>query len=218
MSKLETGGGVLNNALPHILAIVETLSGARVVQATGEARIHYRQAPVIDGIHDFRDWLKLADTTTLGQAEAMRWKDCDADNFFTAELELKNQDVSVGARISYDACESNADVASYIRLVGAKATLTIDELFFVRSISLSRSTNSQPEKLKVPDHYGKMLDFPGNWIQKRWSAAVRQFVNDVKGTDFQPYLTFEDGWRYQAIIESIRNSALHTTRYPGTRY
>ena len=41
-------------------------------------------------------------------------------------------------------------------------------------------------------------------MQRKWCALARDFVADVRGEPHQPYLTFRDGWRYQAAIDAIR--------------
>jgi hypothetical protein len=38
----------------------------------------------------------------------------------------------------------------------------------------------------------------------RWAALARDFVADICGEPHEPYLTFEDGYRYQVMIEAIR--------------
>ena len=47
----------------------------------------------------------------------------------------------------------------------------------------------------------------GPSIGVKWAALVRDLVADINGTTHEPYLTFHDGWRYQAAIDAIRSGA-----------
>ena len=51
-----------------------------------------------------------------------------------------------------------------------------------------------------------MLPQIGDDIQNKWAGLIRDFVADVEGRAYTPYLTLFDGWRYQIAIEAIRES------------
>ncbi|MAE19899.1 hypothetical protein CMK12_13395 [Candidatus Poribacteria bacterium] len=55
MLSLEEGGGILNNAGPHLLGILETISGGQLARVMGQCRVLISQAPVVSGLHDHRD-------------------------------------------------------------------------------------------------------------------------------------------------------------------
>jgi len=45
----------------------------------------------------------------------------------------------------------------------------------------------------------------GDEIQNKWAALSRDFVADIRGESYTPYLTFRHGWRYQEAIDAIRS-------------
>ena len=50
--------------------------------------------------------------------------------------------------------------------------------------------------------------------QRAWNALARDFVADIEGRDHRPYLTIEDGWRHQEVIDAVR-AAAGWTRLPA---
>jgi len=42
--------------------------------------------------------------------------------------------------------------------------------------------------------------------EQNWRYLIRELVNDIKGEEVQPYLTFQEGSQYQQIIDLIREN------------
>ena len=62
------------------------------------------------------------------------------------------------------------------------------------------------EELSVPQELQDDLPQIGDEIQNKWTALVRDFLADIEDRPHEPYLTFQDGWRYQIAIDAIRAS------------
>ena len=62
------------------------------------------------------------------------------------------------------------------------------------------------EELSVPQQFSDVVPRIGDDIQNKWVALVRDFLADIQNRPHEPYLTFQDGWRYQVAIDAIRAS------------
>ncbi|HEV2124148.1 MAG TPA: hypothetical protein VGW38_15400 [Chloroflexota bacterium] len=69
---------------------------------------------------------------------------------------------------------------------------------------------STPELLPIPQRLLDALPHVGDDVQNKWCALACDFITNVRGEPHQPYLTFYDGWRYQAAIDAIRADIWHT--------
>jgi hypothetical protein len=58
--------------------------------------------------------------------------------------------------------------------------------------------------LPTPQRLLDALPQVGDDTQNKWVAFTRDFVADIQGEPHDPYLTFRDGWRYQAAMDAIR--------------
>ena len=64
---------------------------------------------------------------------------------------------------------------------------------------------NEREPLPIPSHLLAALPQVGDEIQNKWAALSRDFVADIRGEPYAPYLTFHHGWRYQEAIDAIRS-------------
>lgn len=202
VDRLDTGGGALNNVLPHFLAMLERILGSRVASATGEARVLRRRAPVVEGFHDFR---QLANMTPSAEDTArLAWRECDADGAFSTLMRFVAPTVGATAVqvcivLNIGAHESAS--ATNWRFYGSTGTL-VGEGFF--SLTVYQQTGSERAPLPVPSRLVNAVSQIGDTTLNHWTALAQDFVADIRGEPHEPYLTFNDGWRYQEAIDAIR--------------
>lgn len=198
------GGGILHNALPHWLGILQRVLGGNVQAAVGEARVIRKSAPVIPDIHDFR--LRGALRPTPEEAEKLEWRDCDSDNGFTALLRFGTHDADHTAQVSISATGHPAVWPPHgWRFNGTKGTLQADG-HFSYTVKLHRAGDpaDQWEELPVPQRILDSHPQVGDEFQRKWTALARDFVGDLTGQPHGTYLTFHDGWRFQETFDTIR--------------
>jgi predicted dehydrogenase len=203
---LASGGGILNLGMTHLLGMLETLTGSEVVKASGEAHVLRRQAPVVPNLHDYR---QLRQTTpTPAQAEAMEWRACDAEHVFSALLTCASPaphapEVRAYAHVNWMAGSKAPNNGWY--LYGDQGTLVGDDF---RTFQVYRYTNTSTESelLPIPPRLTATVPQVGDRVQNHWTALAQDFVRDIRGETHEPYLTFRDGWRYQEVIDAIRES------------
>lgn len=200
---LASGGGMLNNGLPHLLGIWATLTGGEPVRVMGEARVLRDRAPVLPGIHDFREWRAKAGSITPEMAETLEWRPCDADGAASALLRFTSPQGEVNVSFLIGPGIAAPQEAGGMRLYGESGTLVADGLF---TYAVSRvEAGREPEALPVPLRLLNALPAVGDGEQNKWCALARDFVADIQGQAHSPYLNFRDGWRYQEAIDAIRS-------------
>lgn len=181
---LEQGGGLLNGQLPHLLSILERVLGGALTGASGSAEFAIDRAQVVPGLHDFRDWGKVEIPA------GAPWRACNADTAYTAQLTIAGVPVTL---------RSGPSEHGELRLIGERGTLVGEgELAF--RVTLAGEMLPMPERLR-----GTLPSLDGN-CQDRWAALARDFLADIRGEPHAPYLTFRDGWRYQAAIDAIHQA------------
>jgi predicted dehydrogenase len=218
-----TGGGLLSNAFPHWLAILHTLAGGEMERVMGEARVLRHRAPVVEGLHDFRDRAKA--TPTPAAAERLEWRACDAENAFSALLRFKAADANTVAGDGkaepvggVEPAGAGREVAVSLSVSGALAAWPpngwrlhgdagslIAEGQYSYAVFRQAKPGAEREPLPVPPAYSAALPRAGDEFQNKWAALARQFIADVRGEPHEQYFTFRDGWRFQEAIEAIRS-------------
>ncbi|WP_308636276.1 Gfo/Idh/MocA family protein [Paenibacillus silvisoli] len=202
---LAAGGGFLNNALPHLLGILSSVTGGVPLRVTGEARVLRERAPFVTDLHDLR--LSYAHTPTAEEAEKLEWRACDADGAFTALFRFR----SAGGTEIPVTLMLNTGVAATaepprMTIYGESGTLTVTGLLWSGiTIARLRAGGGEPEILPVPQRLVDELPAVGDSVQNMWCAQAGDFVADIKGEPHRPYLTFRDGYLYQQAIEAIRH-------------
>jgi predicted dehydrogenase len=212
--QIASGGGLMHNAFPHWLGILMTTTGGELRRAVGEARVLRHRAPVVPEIHDFRE--RGARTPTAAAAETLQWRPCDADNAFSTLLRFAVPDGNGAAPGAAPEREVQVTlVASGARATwppngwrfhGETGSLLADGQFGYE-VTLKRSPAGPAEALPVPQRLLDDLPAVGTEFQNKWAALARDFVADIEGHPFRPYLTFRDGWRFECAVDTIRTGA-----------
>ena len=207
MNSLGHGGGVLNNGLTHQLGMLERMTGMKVVAAVGEARAFPWEAPVVPEIRDFRVWMRKE--LTPEEASKFEWRVCDAENEFSALFKLtcsgsdSENSVLVTMRTDPDVPMNMPTGGSYF--YGSNGTLHVGGRRVLGPLTLYNMSGVS-EELSVPQQFSNTLPRISDDIQNKWVALVRDFLADIQNCPHEPYLTFQDGWRYQVAIDAIRTS------------
>ncbi|MCJ7552087.1 MAG: Gfo/Idh/MocA family oxidoreductase [Anaerolineae bacterium] len=209
MDSLALGGGPLNNAIPHLFAIVERILDSQVTRVTGHAVPSRDRAPVVTELHDFREvWGGKPTEEELADCE---WRPCDAEgsNTLLAEIQPTGSD---GPPIRLTAVMGFSVLAAWpppgFRIYGDAGTLASEGFVDPHSIRLWTDPQGEPTVLGTPQRLKDALphfeDDGGAHVLGKWAALARDFVADIEGKDHTPYLTFHDGWRYQVAIDAVR--------------
>ena len=213
MADWRSGGGRLNNGLPHDLAILSAVIGGDPLRAMGRARTVRRELPVLPGLHDIRQ-ARAAGALTPEAAARLERRPAEAERDVAALLEFAGPEGPLPvAVISGPGTPAPGDVEGW-RLYGESGMLLArrEGGRFSYTVSLVREGREEP--LPVPERLRAELPQVGDDEQNKWCALARDFVADIRGEPHRPYLTFRDGWRYQVAIDAIRQGS-GWTELPG---
>lgn len=204
-STVATGGGFAGQ-FPHILGILGRITGADVRRVAGVARRGEGpgRAPVVPGMHDFREIFTKAPTAE--EAARLEWREVDVETTCAAllcfgPLDASGREVTVSLTASY---ETPAPWPPHgMRLHGTEGTL-IAEGYGEYAVSRLRNPKAEREQLPVPQRLVDDVPRVGTPVQNKWAALAREFVADIRGEPHQPYPTFYDGWRSQEVFDAVR--------------
>jgi predicted dehydrogenase len=202
-STVATGGGPINNFFTHMLPIFELVAGGEVVRVVGIASQTHHQVPVMPSWVDERMRVRPEIYPPMEELALFEWRTFDAETDFTALLALQSANGTIP--LSAHIVERSAVEwpPNGIRIYGTEGALLADG-YASWKVSLLRGRTGVPEELPVPERLQQELPQVGDEPENKWAALARQFVADIRGEPFVPYLTFRDGWRYQCISEAIR--------------
>jgi len=204
-SVLASGGGILNNRLPHILGSLERIMGGPWLHVMGEARHWDHQAPVIPEVHDLRQ--VYGKILKPAEAAGLERRECDSDYAFSALFQFASPtpgEPEVRVSIAKNYTLAGPAGSNGWTFYGSKGSLVGKGRFPPPQLQLE-TPGSEPRILPIPQ---RLLDaFPNvsDGTQGRWVALAQDFVADILGRSRGPYLTFYDGWRYQEAIDAIRS-------------
>ena len=207
MNSLAHGGGILNNGLTHRLGMLERMTGMKIVSAVGEAKTTLRKAPVVPEIRDFRVWRNRE--ITREEASKLEWRVCDAEWDYSAFFKLRTPETSDTENSILVTMRTNPGVPTHTPtggwyFYGTHGTLVGSGGHILSPLTKHAGETSQ--ELPVPQTFTDDLPLIGDDIQNKWVALVRDFLADIENRPHEPYLTFQDGWRYQIAIDAIRTS------------
>jgi hypothetical protein len=158
-------------------------------------------------IRDFRVWTRKE--LTLEEASKFEWRVCDAENDFSAFFKLAPPETSDTENNILVTMRTSPGVPTHSPTGGWYFYGTRGTLFGKGGHVLSPITKhigETTEELPVPQALTDALPRIGDDIQNKWVALVRDFLADIQNRPHEPYLTFQDGWRYQVAIDAIRAS------------
>jgi predicted dehydrogenase len=183
--------------------MLEKILRGKLRAVAGEARVIRKKALYVPDIHDYREF--LSKQLSPEEAANLEWRTCDADHAFSALLQFgsslsgSEETIPVFVRVNLFA-PAPASINGWY-FYGDKGTLVGEGLF---SLSVSKHLGSEVEPLPTPPRLLAELPQVGDDAQKKWTALARDFVADILDRPHEPYLTFQDGWRYQVAIDAIR--------------
>ena len=207
MSSLAHGGGALNNGLTHRLGMLERMTGMKVLSTVGEAKTAIRKAPVVPEIRDFRVWRREEITTEA--ASTLEWRVCDAEWDYSAFFKLGDPETAdtenniLVTMRTFPGVPTHTPTGGWY-FYGTHGTLVGRGGHILSPIT--KHVGEMSEELPVPQILIAGLPRIGDDIQNKWVALVRDFLSDIEDRPHAPYLTFQDGWRYQIAIDAIRGS------------
>ncbi len=204
--RVAQGGGRLSNNFTHKLSIVETILGCRIWSVMGEVRNDMKRAPKGERVHDFRkrDVLALDEDVP----EGTEWEKVDSEWSYLAvgRFRLPQRDADpVTALFKHGGLQPRKQPDS-IAVYGSDGALFIEGAYAQGPMFFKRKSRASEWK-EVPlsaEVKAWTLDVQPA-AERNWAALIREFKADIESRAHEPYQTFDDGWRYQVIVDLLRN-------------
>ncbi|MBH0057908.1 Gfo/Idh/MocA family oxidoreductase [Pseudoalteromonas sp. SWXJZ94C] len=205
----EDGGGRLNNNFTHMMSIVTSVVGEKILSIMGEVRDDLGKAPIVEGVHNFktrRDFIPQDINDP-----SLKWGESNVEWSYNVlaqlESEFAKKPVSVMFKHGGLHPRFNED---HIVFYGSKGAIYIKGHYGAGPLYLYGENNGGDhkewlEQALPADIAADVPDVEGD-TERNWRYLIRELVNDIKGEDVAPYQTFKEGSQYQQLIDLIRKN------------
>jgi hypothetical protein len=183
--------------------VLHVLDG-KIVAVNGEARNDMPVAPVVEGVHDFRE--REAFAPDAEGASGIEWREANSEWSYTvlARIETKKalrQPVSTLFRHGGLHPRFHEDSMAFY---GSEGALHIQGSYAQGPLYLRRRGDEMWSERPVPAAILAGLPDIEDNTQRNWTHLAQEFVADIRGEGYSGYQTARDGWIFQEVIEAIR--------------
>lgn len=211
--RADQGGGRLNNNFTHKLSIVEHMLGGYAESVTGSVRNDMHRAPVVSGVHDFRERRKFAPDSA--EDPNIVWKTTDVEWSYTVQAQMSS---SVATRQPVSALFQHSGLQprfypDHITVYGSDGAIHLEGHYGQGPMYVRQ--DGEWAKCTLAQHVADGLPKETDSTLRNWTMLARSFVADIRGEPVAPYQTFVDGMHYQQIIDAVRNGTRWTRRVEG---
>lgn len=200
--QLDQGGGRLNNNFTHKLSVVEHVLGGRITAVAGTTRNDMAQAPVVDGVHHFRE--RHAFAPESADDPNITWAEGDAEWSYTvmAKISAERTSQPVSALFQHIALQPRFH-PDHITFYGSEAAIHIEGHYGQGPLYL-HPQRGEWQEVPLPKHIVSAQPDIADDTQRNWTILAQAFVADIRAEGNGSYQTFRDGWIYQEVIEAVR--------------
>ena len=210
--RAEDGGGRLNNNFTHMMSIVTSVIGEKILSIIGEVRDDLGKAPIVEGVHNFktrRDFIPkdLNDPS-------LKWGESNVEWSYTvlAHLESPIATKPVSVLFKHGGLVPKFQ-ENHIVFYGTHGAIFIDGHYAMGPLRYF-GENKEWKELPLPKDIaenqpkveGDTIDSFVKDTERNWHYLAREFVKDIQGEPFEPYQTFKEGSLYQNLIDIIRQT------------
>lgn len=198
----EDGGGRLNNNFTHMLSIVTSVIGEKILSITADLRDDLGEAPIVDGVHNFKTRRELIPKNLADPS--LKWGKSNVEWSYTILANLQSDyaanPVSVLFKHGGLHPRFNED---HLAFYGSKGAIYIKGHYGSGPLYLYGADKQWHETPLPAAIAADVPDIEGD-TERNWQYLIREFVNDINGKSVPPYQTFKDGSRYQQLIDILR--------------
>jgi len=205
----EDGGGRLNNNFTHMMSIVTSVVGEKILSIMGEVRDDLGRAPIVEGVHNFKTRRDFIPEDI--NDPALKWGESNVEWSYNvlAQLESEFAQKPVSVMFKHGGLHPRFN-EDHIVFYGSKGAIYIKGHYGAGPLYLYGESNGGDAKewLEQPlpnDIAANIPDVEGD-TERNWRYLIREMVSDIEGKDVQPYQTFKEGSQYQQLIDLIRKN------------
>jgi predicted dehydrogenase len=204
--RIDLGGGRLSNNFTHKLSIALRVLGGKLLRINGETRNDMHVAPVVDGIHDFRERDNYAPDPE--NDPDIKWEPVDAEYSYTAMAAIQpsaEHRMPVSALFKHGGVQPRFQQEDSVDFYGSDAAIHIDGAYAQGPLFLKERKGDWKRIDPSSQLLSTIPDIEDD-TQRNWTQLAREFVADIQGDGYSGYQTFKDGWIFQEAIDAIRRA------------
>jgi len=201
----EAGGGRLNNNFTHLLSIVTSVIGDKILAINGEVRNDMGRAPIVEGVHNFKTRRDFIPKDI--KDPSLEWGETDVEWSYTVLAELESRypaDKPVSVLFKHGGMHPRFN-EDHLVFYGSESAIYIKGHYGSGPLYLY-GDNKEWREIQLPDEIAASVPDIEDDTQRNWTYLVREFVKDIQGHNVEPYPTFREGSQYQQIIDLIRKN------------
>ena len=202
---IELGGGRLSNNFTHKLSIVLHALDANLIDINGEARNDMHTAPVVEGIHDFRERGDFAPSE--GELEGLEWRDVDSEWSYSVMAHVspaRKVRQPVTSVFRHGGMQPRFE-GDYVAFYGDEASIHISGAYAQGPLHV-KTRASEWELVPMPVEITDGLPAIEDDTQRNWTVLMAELTSDIRGEGYCGYQTFKDGWIFQEAVDAVRRS------------
>ena len=201
--RIDLGGGRLSNNFTHKLSIVLHALDGTLIDINGEARNDMHIAPVVAGIHDFRERADFIPAPE--KLDGLGWRDVDSEWSYSVMAHVSparavRQPVTSVFRHGGMQPRFGDD---YVAVYGDEASIYIAGAYAQGPLYV-KSRDTDWEKVPVPTEITDELPDIEDDTQRNWTVLMGELLADIRGEGYRGYQTFRDGWVFQEAVDAVR--------------
>ncbi|WP_158974021.1 Gfo/Idh/MocA family protein [Cellulophaga sp. L1A9] len=200
----EDGGGRLNNNFTHMISIVTSVIGEKILSILGEVRDDLGKAPIVEGVHNFkkrRDFIP----TDLNDP-SLKWGESNVEWSYTVMAQLESPIATKPVSVLFKHGGLNPKYhENHIVFYGTEGAIFIEGHYGMGPLFIW-DKNKEWKELALPQDIVDRQPKVNGDTERNWHYLVSEFVKDIKGEQVEPYQTFKEGSLYQQFIDLIRKN------------
>ena len=208
--RAEDGGGRLNNNFTHMLSIVTSVVGEKILSIMGEVRDDLGRAPIVDGVHNFKTRREHIPEDL--NDPSLKWGESNVEWTYTvlAKLESEHAKNPVSVLFKHGGLNPRFN-EDHLVFYGSEGAIYIKGHYGSGPLYLNDGSSrgwdgGEWNEVELPsDIAADVPDVEGD-TERNWRYLIREMVKDIKGEQVEPYQTFKEGSQYQQIIDIIRKN------------
>jgi len=202
--RAEDGGGRLNNNFTHKLSIVTSVIGDTILAISGDVRDDLERAPIVSGVHNFKTRREhIPDDLN---DPSLKWGESNVEWSYTVLAKLKSamakRPVSILFKHGGLQPRFNED---HIAFYGSEGAIYIKGHYGSGPLYVFGKDKTWTETELPAGIAANIPEVKGD-TEQCWHYLIREFLKDIRGEEALDYLTFDEGSRYQQIIDIIRKN------------
>lgn len=200
----EDGGGRLNNNFTHVLSIVTSVVGEKILSIMGEVRDDLGKAPIVKGVHNFKNRREHI-PKNLDDPD-LKWGESNVEWSYTvlAQIESEHASKPVSVFFKHGGLHPHFD-DNHIAFYGSKGAIFIKEHYGSGPLHFY-GEDKEWKILELPEEIAADIPDVEGDTERNWRYLIREMVKDVCGESVAPYQTFKEGSQYQQLIDIIRKN------------